>query len=250
MVVSQYFCLIKEFWKNRNVWELKRVQYQNREGKTMKSVPKDTRGAIVELLKKNNGMTAGEIAKELDLHSMTVRQHLSILERESYIQHYREKISRGRPVYIYKLTPEAKESLFPNDYPRFALGTLDALVVIDGAEKVNQLLEYQMEAKIQMCLDDIEGKSLDEKIKVLAAFLDEEGYQVEIAETPNAYILKEHNCALDSIAKKYPQLCQLELSLLQRLLDVPVERECHMPSGDSICSYKVLKTDATQEFRR
>ena len=215
----------------------------------MKSVPKDTRGAIVELLKKNNGMTAGEIAKELDLHSMTVRQHLSILERESYIQHYREKISRGRPVYIYKLTPEAKESLFPNDYPRFALGTLDALVVIDGAEKVNQLLEYQMEAKIQMCLDDIQGKSLGEKIKVLAAFLDEEGYQVEVAETPNAYILKEHNCALDSIAQKYPQLCQLELALLQRLLDVPVERECHMPSGDSICSYRVLKTEGTQEFK-
>ena len=231
------------------MWELQRAHYQNREGKTMKLVPKDTRGAIVELLKKNNGMTAGEIAKELDLHSMTVRQHLSILERESYIQHYREKISRGRPVYIYKLTPEAKESLFPNDYPRFALGTLDALVVIDGAEKVNQLLEYQMEAKIQMCLDDIEGKSLGEKIKVLAAFLDEEGYQVEVAETPSAYILKEHNCALDSIAKKYPQLCQLELSLLQRLLEVPVERECHMPSGDSICSYKVLKTEGTQEFR-
>lgn len=215
----------------------------------MKSVPKDTRGAIVELLKKNNGMTAGEIAAELDLHSMTVRQHLAILEREGYIQHYREKISRGRPVYIYKLTPEAKENLFPNDYPRFALGTLDALVMIDGAEKVNQLLEYQMEAKIETCLDNIVGKRLDEKIKVLAAFLDEEGYQVEITETPNAYILKEHNCALESIAQKYPQLCQLELSLLQRLLDVPVERECHMPSGDSICSYKVLKTDTAQEFR-
>ena len=216
----------------------------------MKSVPKDTRGAIVELLKKKNGMTAGEIAKQLDLHSMTVRQHLSILEREGYIQHYREKISRGRPVYIYKLTSEAKENLFPNDYPRFALGTLDALVVIDGAEKVNQLLEYQMEAKVAMCLNVIEGKSLAEKIKVLAAFLDEEGYQVEIAETANAYILKEHNCALESIAQKYPQLCQLELSLLQRLLDVPVERECHMPTGDSICSYKVLKTDTAQELRR
>jgi predicted ArsR family transcriptional regulator len=216
----------------------------------MKSVPKDTRGAIVELLKKNNGMTAGELAKQLDLHSMTVRQHLSILEREGYIQYYREKISRGRPVYIYKLTREAKESLFPNNYPRFALGTLDALVVIDGAEKVNQLLEYQMEAKIAMCLNDIEGKSLSEKIKVLAAFLDEEGYQVEIAETPNAYILKEHNCAIESIAKKYPQLCQLELSLLQRLLDVPVERECHMPTGDSVCSYKVLKMDTPQELRK
>ena len=216
----------------------------------MKSVPKDTRHAIVELLKKNDGMTASRLAKQLDLHSMTIRQHLSILEREGHIQHYREKISRGRPVYVYKLTPEAKESLFPNNYPRFALGTLDALMVIDGAEKVNQLLEYQMEAKIATCLNDIEGKSLAEKVKMLAAFLDEEGYQVEVAETPNAYILKEHNCALESIAKEYPQLCQLELSLLQRLLDVPVERECHMPTGDSVCSYKVLKIDTPQELRK
>ena len=215
----------------------------------MKSVPKDTRRAIVELLKKNDGMTAGKLAKQLDLHSMTIRQHLSILEREGYIQHYREKISRGRPVYIYKLTPQAKESLFPNNYPRFALGTLDALVVIDGAEKVNQLLEYQMESKIAACLNHIEGKSLAEKVEMLAAFLDEEGYQVEVAETPNAYILKEHNCALESIAKQYPQLCQLELSLIQRLLDVPVERECHMPTGDSVCSYKVCKIDASQELR-
>ncbi len=216
----------------------------------MKSVPKDTRGAIVELLKKHKRMTASEIAGELDLHSMTVRQHLSILEREGYIHHYREKISRGRPVYVYKLTREAKESLFPNNYPRFALGTLDALVVIDGAEKVNQLLEYQMEAKIAKCLDNTEGKSLAKKIEVLAAFLDEEGYQVEISETPNAYILKEHNCALESIAQQYPQLCQLELSLLKRILEVPVERECHMPTGDSICSYKVLKMDTSHGVRK
>ncbi len=218
------------------------------EGKNMKSLPKDTRGEIVDLLKQSTGMTAGEIAGELDLHSMTVRQHLSILEREGYIQHCREKIRRGRPVYVYKLTREAKENLFPNNYPRFALGALDALVVIDGAEKVTQLLEYQMEAKIAAYFKNIEGKSLAEKMKILAGFLDEEGYAVEIEETPNAYILKEHNCALDSIAKEYPQLCHLELSLFKRLLNVPVERECHMPAGDSLCSYKVLKVNTAQEL--
>jgi predicted ArsR family transcriptional regulator len=209
----------------------------------MKSPPKETRGEIVSLLRKSAGMTAGEIAKGLDLHSMTVRQHLSILERDGYIQHSREKIGRGRPVYVYKLTQEAGESLFPNNYPRFALGTLDALAVIDGAEKVNQLLEYQMEAKISTHFKNIRDKSLAERVQMLTNFLNEEGYMVEVEETSNAYIIKEHNCAVDSIAKKYPQLCHHELSLFKRLLNVPVERQCHMATGDSLCSYKVPKVN-------
>ena len=207
----------------------------------MKSPPKETRGEIVDLLKKRAAMTAGEIAKELDLHSMTVRQHLSILEREGYIQHGREKIGRGRPVYVYKLTQEAEDSLFPSNYPRFAMGILDALIVIDGAEKVNQLLEYQMEAKISAHFKNIESKSLAQRIQMLTDFLNQEGYMVEVEETSTAYIIKERNCALGSVAKKYPQLCQQELSLFQRLLNVRVERECHMVTGDSLCSYKVPK---------
>ena len=207
----------------------------------MKSPPKETRGEIIDLLKKHTGMTAGEIAEELDLHSMTVRQHLSILEGEGYIQHGREKIGRGRPVYVYQLTQKAEERLFPSDYPQFALRILDTLAAIDGEEKVNQLLEYQMEAKLSYHLKNIQGKSLAEKIRLLVELLNEEGYMVEIEETSNAYIIKEHNCAIDSIAKKYPQLCDHELSLFKRLLNVPVERQCHMAAGDSLCSYKISK---------
>ena len=49
---------------------------------------------------------------------------------------------------------------------------------------------------------------------------------VEVEETPDktAYILKEHNCALKSVANKYHQICHNELTLFQRLLGVPVER--------------------------
>ena len=63
----------------------------------MDLLPKETRGEIISLLKKSNGMTVGQMAEALDLHSMTVRQHLSVLERDGYIDHDQEKIGRGRP---------------------------------------------------------------------------------------------------------------------------------------------------------
>jgi predicted ArsR family transcriptional regulator len=207
----------------------------------VKSPPKETRGEIVAILKKSEGMTTGEIAKKLALHSMTVRQHLSILERDGYIQHSREKIGRGRPTYVYHLTKEAEERLFPSNYPRFTMGLLDALALIDGEDKVNQLLECQMEAKISANFRNVQGKSLAEKVQMLATFLNEEGYMVEVEETPTAYIFKEHNCALDSVAKKYRQLCYQELSLFRHVLNTLVERQCHIATGDQLCSYEVSK---------
>ena len=81
----------------------------------MQFLPKKTRGEIVVLLKRKDGMVASEIANELDLHSMIVRQHLAILEREGYVRHSLEKIRRGRPTYVYHLTSSAAE-LFPSDY--------------------------------------------------------------------------------------------------------------------------------------
>ena len=59
-------------------------------------LPNDTRGKIITLLKRKHGMSASEIADTLNFHSMTVRQHLSILEREGYVEHRQEKIRRGR----------------------------------------------------------------------------------------------------------------------------------------------------------
>ena len=207
----------------------------------MKSLPKETRGEIVEMLKKHLALTAGDIAKRLDLHAMTVRQHLSILERQGYIEHYREKIGRGRPVYMYKLTSEAETELFPGNYPQFALSLLDTLAATDGIEKVNDLLRVQMEERFIKHFEDGSCYSLDDRVKLLADLLNEEGYMVEIEDTPDAFLIREHNCALGPIAKKYRQLCSHELTLFKRLLNAPVERQCHMATGDAVCSYRVPK---------
>ncbi len=205
-------------------------------------LPKKTRGEIITLLKRKSGMAASEIADALDLHSMTVRQHLSILERDGYVQHSREKIRRGRPTYMYHLTSNA-DHFFPNDYSRFAMNLLDTLTATEGEEKVDQILERQMEEKLKTYFKDIEDKNLGNKVEMLAEFLNEEGYMVEVEETPTSYILEEHNCALESVAQKYRQLCQNELTLFQRLLNVPVERQCHMAAGDRCCSYVVSKVN-------
>ena len=77
------------------------------------------------------------------------------------------------------------------------MNLLDTLVVTQGQKKVNQILKRQMEEKFQTYFKDIKNNSLGSKVELLVDFLNEEGYMVEVKETPTAYILEEHNCALE-----------------------------------------------------
>lgn len=202
---------------------------------------KETRGEIVNLLKTRQGVSAGELAKELDLHAMTIRQHLAILEGNGYIQRTKEKSNRGRPKFFYHLTQKAKEKIVPSSYSHFVVELLDTLESIDGPEKVNHLLHTQAENKVQTEIKNFENKTLKQKVSMLASLLDEEGYMVELEETLDAYILKMHHCILKEVAQKYRQLCNSELEMFLRLLGVFVERVCHAVAEDNYCSYRVSK---------
>ena len=125
---------------------------------------KETRGEIVNLLKTRQGLSASELAEELELHSMTIRQHLAILESNDYIMRTKEKSNRGRPKFFYHLTQKAKEKISPRSYPQFAVGLLDTLASTDGSEKVNHLLRTHIENKVQA---EIENSTKDDKAELI-----------------------------------------------------------------------------------
>ena len=207
----------------------------------MDPVLKETRGEIVNLLKTRQGVSASELAEELSLHSMTIRQHLAILESNGYIQRTKVKSNRGRPKFFYHLTQKAKENITPRNYPKFTVELLDIVESIDGSEKVNHLLRTHVENKVQAEIGNFANKTLSQKVDMLTSLLDEEGYMVELEETLDAYLLKMHHCALKEVAQKYQQLCNSELEMFLQLLGVFVERVCHTVAKDNYCSYRVSK---------
>ena len=207
----------------------------------MTAIPKGTRNKIVQVLKRNQGLSSTEIGEKLGLHKVTVRQHLDVLEDNGYIDYTKEKGNRGRPRNIYHLTAKAVNQLFPRNYPGFAVSLLDAVAATDGEKKVNALLRQQMEQRAADYFQGQEYDSLGEKVEALADFFNREGHMVEVEETQSAFVFREHHCALINIAEKYGQLCQIELLFFQNLLGLPIRRESHIASGDSLCSYHIPK---------
>lgn len=83
------------------------------------------------------------------------------------------------------------------------------------------------------------GKSLDEKVAVLAEILDAEGYMAEFDKLPDeSYRVTLCNCAIWPVASVYGAACATELEFLQAVLpEADVERVEHKAAGGYVCGY-------------
>ena len=76
-----------------------------------------TKSEILALLKRTDGATVDEFACALNLAPMTVRQHLTALERDGLVLAEEVRRPTGRPHYCYRLTP-AGHSRVSDGYDR------------------------------------------------------------------------------------------------------------------------------------
>jgi predicted ArsR family transcriptional regulator len=51
--------------------------------------------------------------------------------------------------------------------------------------------------------------------------------------------LIEHNCAVQAVAERFPEICAAEARFLSAVLGAEVERQEHILSGCSACEYRV-----------
>jgi len=65
-----------------------------------------TKSDILALLKRSDGSTVDELASSVGLAPMTVRQHLTALERDELVRAEEVRRPTGRPHYLYRLTPD------------------------------------------------------------------------------------------------------------------------------------------------
>lgn len=198
-----------------------------------------TRQNILQLLRRNGQMTALELSQELNIGAVGIRQHLALLERDGLVAVSGVRRNIGRPSHLYMLTPEAEQH-FPKQYDRFALDVLNFICADGGSDVVDQVFEARRKALVQAYAPRLHGKSRGEKVAELAKILAEQGYMCEYEQlNDGSYMLTEHNCPIDCIARRYSQSCHQELKLYEELLGVPIERETTIVSGGHCCRYRI-----------
>lgn len=198
----------------------------------------DARRRILRRLKLEGAATSAELAQALGITVSGIRQHLSALEAAGLVQHSREVEGRGRPRHRYTPTPFT-EALFPRRYGELA-GELLEYLEEESPGVLEPLFARRARRRLADARERLKG-TLAQRVHELARILDEDGYLAEVEPLdPDGFLLVERNCAILSIAQRYPHPCSSEIDFLREALpDAHVRRVSHIVRGARTCAYEV-----------
>jgi DeoR family suf operon transcriptional repressor len=199
------------------------------------------RGAILVELKRARLTTAKDLAAKLSVSLNAVRHHLKELETEGLVAYERRHRGVGAPAFVYRLTPAA-EALFPRRYESTLNELLDHVVEREGRAGAVSVLEARYGTLTRRLQGELAGVGPAGRIAAVARLLTEEGYMAEASATTSSGILVEHNCAIQAVAERFPEICAAEARFLAAVLGAEVDRQEHILSGCSACEYRVRFT--------
>src|ERR1700761_2373962 len=134
------------------------------------------RDAVFSLLKTEAPVSADALAARLNLTPMAVRQHLSALRADGLAVHTAEARPRGRPVQMWRLTPQA-DAHFTDSHSALPAELIAPTRKLFGEEGLNRLIKARtadQEKAYRARTDPV--PSLKAKLDRLARLRSEEGY--------------------------------------------------------------------------
>lgn len=201
------------------------------------------RSEMLLALKRAGQLTAKELASHLGLSLNAVRHHLKELEAEQLVLYERQHRGVGAPVFAYRLSA-ASESLFPRRYEETLTQLLDQVTLREGRAGAVAMLEARFEALAAQLRGTLAGEPPEHRMEIVTRALADEGYMAEWqARGGGGATLTEHNCAIQAVAERYPEICVAERRFLEEVLSAAVDRKAHILAGCTACEYHVQFDD-------
>jgi len=189
-------------------------------------------------LKGAQPLTAKDLASRLGISLNAVRHHLKELDAEGLIEYERQHRGVGAPAFAYRLSA-AGYALFPRRYEATLTELLDYVVRREGRAAAVAVLEARYQALTRRVQEELAGATPAERMAAIAQLLSDEGYMAEGSASSGTGTLIEHNCAIQAVAERFPEICAAEARFLAAALGAEVDRREHILSGCSACEYQV-----------
>lgn len=205
----------------------------------------DAKRRLVERLKRCDSATAGELAADLGLTDTAVRQHLDVLERAGLVRRSAGTAvgrGRGRPAVRWQLTTDAT-AVFPDRHAELTVELIDIVRAELGDAALDQVLDARASRQTSLYMRDMDGATLDERVRLLARRRSDEGYLADVLDEGDSLVLVEHHCPIAAAATVCGSVCRTELEVFRTTLgdDAVVTREQHLLAGDQRCSYRISR---------
>ena len=204
--------------------------------KLIAEIGKSQRLEIINKLKRTQGLSVGELAEQLDMSYMGVKQHCVDLESEGYLDTWRRAKGIGRPEMVYRLT-ERTHGLFPSASNGMTILLLENAKALYGPAAAEKLLFSVFQKKAEAYQTKVKADTLADRAAKLTRVRDTEGHMADI-EQYAAYIrIIEHHSPIHDLLKAFPIVARLETELFTRVLGTSVQREEAHASGLYRCVF-------------
>ena len=206
----------------------------------------DPKRFLLDHLKRNESVAVSELAEVLGVTTVAVRQHLEQLEASGLVERVAVtkpagERGRGRPAAAWSLTAMAID-LFPDRHADLTIELIASIREAVGQEGLDQVLAKRS-TRQQAAYAKVLGETpVKIRASSLAKVRSDEGYMAEVLdEGDRGLVLVEHHCPICDAAAECQGLCRDELETFQQLFSgvATVERESHLLSGDSRCTYRI-----------
>ncbi len=200
-------------------------------------IGKSQRLAIVNQLKRTQGLSVNELSDRLKMSYMGVKQHCIELAKERYLDTWRRPKPIGRPEMVYRLTQRAHE-LFPTSSNEATIELLESAKQLFGPTSPEKLLFLMFQRKSDRYATRVKEGTLPERAKWLARLRDADGHMAN-CESEGGLRIVEHHCPIRDLLVAFPIVARLEAEMFQRLLRAPVRREETNASGLFCCTFHI-----------
>jgi len=204
--------------------------------KLIAEIGKSQRLEIINKLKRTQGLSVGELAEQLGMSYMGVKQHCVELEGEGYLDTWRRAKGIGRPELLYRLTERVHE-LFPTASNGMTITLLENAKALFGPAAAEKLLFSVFQKKAESYQARVRADTIAERAGKLARLRDTEGCMAEIEQDAAFIRIIEYHCPIRDLLKAFPIVARLEAELFTRVLGATVQREEAHASGLYRCVF-------------
>jgi len=205
--------------------------------------PTASKRAVLDVLKRRGPAEAQEIALELGVTAMAVRQHLYALEDDGLVTFAAAPRDggRGRPSKLWRVEAAA-DPLFADTHADLSVELIGNIREVFGERGLAKLIAKRTQQQIAAYRAALaSATSLKEKVKRLARLRSDAGYMAEAVADGNGFLLIENHCPICRAATACTGLCRQELEVFRAALGrgIVIKRTDHILAGARRCAYAI-----------
>jgi len=196
---------------------------------------------IIEYLKQHHTASARDLSHVLTTTPANIRHHLLILQANSMVEvcGHQSPVGRGHPVYLYRLNPHVYRNNLPG-LVRALLQLLDSSNIVVDHENMLRSLAHELVNG----LPEING-SLTQRLAQAVLSLKAMNYEPRWEARRDGPRFMFANCPYAAVLTDHPELCQVDVFLLEKFLGHAISQTAHLGDGSPsarFCLFTFLVT--------